>query len=478
MAGQKYESYPVLHELTQTYDKYLAPRTYIASLQEGIIQINDKAKLALAAFGATGQWKLTENIRSDPEILSYDLSQLRNGMHSLGADFNTAMGGVLVIFEMARPEYRAMFDKLINIFKRDRKVEAEGRLRDGLKAYRDGCRLHDKPELFSESLRHLNVVIDKYREVPLVYFHIGHIYHYQDKIRNFRRALDNYLLCFSLAKADPDQSLLAGQAAFFAGWLTAAVLGDMQAAIEMTKNALTYDSQLGEAHYHLAKIYGAFGDTREALVHLQEAIGSFDRRYCHKILLDSDFRMIRNELKKMLYDLAEKDILEHETWLNAQGDALSSVLRLHAEDKLDYARQLLETNDYEKIATAVGLLDELKRKLANQAQEQELTEEEKEQRRRQEEEQRKAEEEELQRATEEARMKEELKKRIEEEMKARIIAERKRERTKRFIKGLVSDVMLIALAFSIGSFVFYGATTIGFVLSLITCVLFIIWVYL
>ncbi|MCX8043347.1 MAG: hypothetical protein N3B18_04390 [Desulfobacterota bacterium] len=474
MIRQHYQSYPVLHELTNTYDIYISSRRYIASLQQGIVQINDQALAALAGGGTSGQWKITDDIRDNPDIVSFSLHQLRDGMHSLGAEFNIAMGGVLIVFEMARPEYRAMVNKLTNSFKRDRKGEAESRLRDGLQAYRDGCKVIDKPDYFAQALRHFNAVIDRYREVPLVYFHIAHIYHYQGKMRNFRRALDNYHLALSSAEADPDYALLAAQAAFFAGWLTAAVFGDMQAAVDMTKKAIDYDPRLGEAHYHLAKIYGAFGDTREALAHLQEALVSFDRRYCYKIVLDSDFRILRNDLKKVLYDVAETDCTELETNLREQAERLTAVMRMHAGDKLDRARQLLETNEYERIAEAIGALYELKQKLLGQIKEQELSEEEKE-RRRAEEEERKADEEAQRRAAQEALMKEELKKRIEAEMKARIAAERKRERIKRFVKGMLGDAILVGCAFALGSFIFYGATTIGFVLVLLTCVLIIVW---
>lgn len=478
MNPQRYQSYPILHELIYTYDKYLAPRKYVASLQEGIVQLSDKSLLALAANGPAGQWKLTDEIIDDQDILSYTLDHLHEGMHSLGAEFNIAMGGALVIFEMARPEYRTVFNKLIEIFKRDRKIESEGRLREGLKAYRDGYRVPDKPEFFNDALRHLNAVVEKHREAPIVYLHIGHIYHYQEKLRNFRRALDNYLLCFSFAEADPDQALIAGQASFFAGWLTAAVMGDMQAAIEMIKKALACDPRLGESHYVLAKIYGAFGDTREALSHLQEAIGSFDRRYCHKIIADSDFRMIRDDLKKMLYDIVEKDLAEQETWLRDNAATLSGVLRLYAEDKIEDARRFLETNDFEQVATAVGLLDALKKKLTGELQEQELSQEERERRRRQEEEQRKADEEALQRAAEEARMKEELKQRIEAEMKARIEAERKKQRIKNFIKALLTDLALVLLAFAVVWWCIYGLTTGVFVVALIICTIAVVWLCL
>jgi tetratricopeptide (TPR) repeat protein len=336
----------------------------------------------------------------------------------------------------------------------------------------------DRPELFNEALKNLQAVIDKHRETPLVYLHIGHIYHYQERLRNFRRALDNYMLCYSFAESDPDQALLAAQAVFHAGWLTAAVFGDMQAAIELTKKALACDPRLGEAHYHLAKIYGAFGDTREALFHLQQAVGSFDRRYCLKIEVDDDFRMIREELKKALYELAEKDVADQETWLREHGATLSDALRINAEDKLEDARRFLDTNDYAQVIQAIVLIDGLRKRLAGDLQERELSEEEKERRRRQEDEQRRADEEALQRAAEEARMKEELRQRIEAEMKVRIEAERKKQRRQRFIKALLLDALLILLALTLGSFIMYGVTVGGFVLILLTGVFTVAWLCL
>jgi len=475
MSQYRYVSYPILHELTQTYDKFLSPRKYVSSLQEGIVQATEQSLLALAASGPAGQWKLTDDIREHADIISFDLTQLREGMHSLGADFNIAMGGVLVNFDMARTEYRAVFNKLMDVFKRDRKTEAEGRLREALKAYRDGCRTTDKPELFAEALKNLQAVIEKHRETPLAYIHIGHIYHYQERQRNFRRALDNYMLCYSFAESDPEQALLAAQASFYAGWLTAAVLGDMQAAIELTQKALACDPRLGEAHYHLAKIYGAFGDTRESLFNLNQAIGLFDRRYCLKVEVDDDFKMIKEELKKALYELAEKDIVEQETWLREHGGTLSDALRINAEDKLEDARRFLDTNDYGQVIKAIVLIDGLRKKLVGDLQDRELSAEEKERRRKQEEEQRKADEEALQRAAEEARMKEELKQRIEAEMKERIEVERKQRRKKKFIKAVLADIILILLTLILCSLIMYGVTVGAFVLALLTSIITVAW---
>lgn len=475
MDQNKYLSYPILHELTQTYDKFLSPRKYVSSLQEGIVQATEQSLLALAASGPAGQWKLTDDIREKTDIIWFDLPQLREGMHSLGADFNIAMGGVLVNFDMARPEYRVVFNKFVDVLKRDRKTEAEGRLRDALKAYRDGCRTVDNPELFAEALKNLQIVIDKHRGTPIAYIHIGHIYHYQDRLRNFRRAIDNYMLCYSFAESDPEQAPLAAQACFYAGWLTAAVLGDMQAAIELTKKALVCDPGLGEAHYHLAKIYGAFGDARESLLHLNEAIGHFDRRYCLRVEIDEDFRMIKEEIKKSLYDFAEKDITELEAWMREHGGTLSDALRINAADKLEDARRFIDSNDYAQLIKAIVLIDGLKKKLVGDLQDREMSAEEKERRRKQEEEQRRADEEAQQRAAEEARMKEELKQRIEAEMKARVEVERKQQRKKRFIKAVLADTILVLLTLILCSLIMYGVTVGAFVLALLASIVTVAW---
>lgn len=471
----QYYSYPILHELTQTYDNFLSPRQYVSSLQEGIVHVTEKSLLALSQSGSGSQWKLTDEIRDAEDMVCFGLDRLGEGIRSLGADFNIAMGKVLINFEMTRPEFKAALTKLMDQFKKENKIEAEGRFREALKAYRDGCRVTDKPDLFKEALRNFQIVIEQSRKNALAHLHIAHIYHYQEQVRNVQKALGNYTLAYTYAADDPEQALIAAQSCFYAGWLSAAVLGNMQGAIDLTQKALEFDPTLGEAHYLLAKVYGTFGDIKEALAHLKQAVVSFDRRYCLKIEVDEDFKGIREEVKKLLYEVAEKDIADQENWLGAQGDSLSNIMKMHAQDKLDGAKDMLDANDFSRVIQAIMVIDGLKRKLIGESGERELTEEEKERRRMQLEAQRKADEEAALIAAEEARMREELKQRIETEMKARIAAEQKKTRQKKFIKALLLDVSLLFFALTLGSFFLYGTTMYGFVLSFLTSMLVLIW---
>ncbi|MEI6127280.1 MAG: hypothetical protein WCQ99_12090 [Pseudomonadota bacterium] len=476
MTYYHYYTYPVLHELTNTYDKFLGPRKYVSSLQEGIVHVTEKSLQLLAESGTAGMWKLTDAIRNADDIVSLDLSSLRDGMASLGADYNIALGGVLVNFDMARKEFREAVTKLTVLFQKEHKVEAENRFRDALRAYRDGCRIVDKPDLMNDALKNLQGVIDKYRENPLAYLHMGHLYHYQDQHRNLRRAMEYYTQCATLAAAEPEQAVIAAQGFFYAGWLSAAAFGSMQSGIELTQKALELDPSLGEAHYHLAKLYGAFGDVKEAVSHLRKALELFDRKYCLKIEADDDFKMIREDTKRLLYEIAEKDLAAQEEWLNANGDSLTEVMKMHAQDKLHAAQRKLDTNDYPQIVQAIMLLAALKDKLGQEAGAPDVAEKEKEQRRAQEEEQRKAEAQAMLKAAEEERMKKELKALIEAEMKQRIEVEKIKAKKRKVIKGIVGDAVVILLALMLGSLLLYGISIAGFVLLLITGALILAWV--
>lgn len=475
MAYYHYYSYPVLHELMNTYDTYLAPRTYVGSLQEGIVQVTEKTLLLLAESGSESTWKLTDEIRNADDIASFDMDSLSEGMASLKADFNMAMGGALLNFDMTRKEFKDALSKLIALFQKSRKTEAENRLRNALKAYRDGCKAVSNSEFIKEALSNFQGVIDKYRESPLAYLHMGHIYHYQERHRNLRKALDNYTLCYTFAAADAEQAAIAAQGCFYAGWLSAAAFGNMQSGIELTKNALDFDPTLGEAHYNLAKFYGAFGDAKEAIVHLRQAIESFDRKYCLKIEADDDFKIIKDETRRLLYEIAEKDLAEQEEWLRAKAGALSELMKVHAQDRLANAQRMLDTNDYPQIVQTIMLIEKLKATLGQNANKTLLTVKEKEQQRIQEEQQRKAEEEAIKAAEKEARMKEKLTALIEAEMKERIAAEKIKAKKKKFFRDLLVDLSVILLALMLGSFFIYGLSIVSFVLLLILSMLILAW---
>ncbi len=462
-----YSTFPILHDQMHTYNGFLLPRKYVGKLQQGIILITEESAPLLSRMHFDEKWVMNPELTDMEELVTYEADMLSEGMLSLKAQYNIAMGGVLVIFEMARGSFRAglntVFEKMQGLMKSD----AENRFREAMKFYRDACRTAEQQDQFSESLRLFSKSIEDYRENAFAYLHMGHILHYHRKQRDFKRAMEYYSLCFTAAELFEEQMQVAAQGYFYSGWVSSAVYGDIQSGIDLTIKAIEMEPRMSEAYYNLAKFYAAFGDEDEASAQLREAIETFDRRYCLKVEKDSDFSAIRDEIRRLFYEIAENDIAECERLFQENTSRLSDVLKMHVEDKLNYAKKLLNTNDYLQHKDIMLLIDELKEKINQET----INSDESEQQKKQKEQsaqKQQQEAEDQERRAEEERMKAELAKRIEEEMKARIAAQEERQRKRTVAQAVFSNLFLLLLVLTIAAFAVYGLTVWGFLLLLST----------
>lgn len=248
---------------------------------------------------------LTSEINDLSRNIEYGLDRLADGIVSLRADFDIAMGKVISQFEMMRSEIQNGLERIIDILQNKRKIDAQEHFQDALEFYRDGCRFPDKPQWFDDALKHFLASVDQYERNPLAHFHIGHIYHYEQKHQDFERALEHYRLCYTYGEANESDNPITAQGYFYAGWLCAAVFDDLDEAISLTEKVLEFDSRIGEAHYHLAKFYSLQGKANVSTKYLKHTIELFDRNYCIKASADPDFNDIRNEINGLFTRLKD-----------------------------------------------------------------------------------------------------------------------------------------------------------------------------
>lgn len=315
--------YPLLAQPSFSYADHLMYNQYVGDINRGLERILDKnTSKVIESYSASSQIlsetneknsavlesitsELSDNIIELTNIVEYGLEQVASGINSLRADFDIAMGKVLLQFEMLRNEFRSGYSHIINILENRRKVEAREHFQDALEFYRDGCRFLDKPQWFNDALNHFLASVEIYERNPLAHLHIAHIYHYQRDFQDFEKALKHYRLCYTYGEVNKNEHVLVAQGYFYAGWLCIAVFKDIKEAVKLTNNALKFDPSLSEAYYHLAKFYAIRKESELSIKNLKQAIVEFDKKYCLKALADPDFDIIREEVNNLFQELRE-----------------------------------------------------------------------------------------------------------------------------------------------------------------------------
>jgi len=323
-------TYPLVGSPSFSYKDHLMYNEYISDINKGIQRVATESTSKLS-YGQMASTKIisdtitenttylaktisselsgiSSNIENLTDTVQFGLEEVSFGINGLRADFDIAMGKVMLQFEMLRSEMKAGFEHIINILENRRKTEAQEHFRDAISFYKDGCRFPDKPQWFKDALRHFMESVNGYERNPLAHLHIGHIYHYQKDQMNFEKALKHYQLCYTYGEADKNDYCVAAQGYFYAGWLNAVVLQNLNEAIKLTNTALEFDENLAEAHYHLAKFYSLSNQKDSAIHHLRKAIVSFDRDYCIKAGFDSDFNPIRDDVNQLFKNLKNESL--------------------------------------------------------------------------------------------------------------------------------------------------------------------------
>jgi tetratricopeptide (TPR) repeat protein len=274
-----------------------------SSVRYGISELRDEV--------ADGFYEVTNQISALNTAVSFGLNQVAGGIASLRSDFDIAMGKVIAQFEISRSEMQTGLARIVDVLENRRKIDAQEHFQDALDFYKDGCRFSDKPQWFTDSLKHFLASVESYERNPIAQLHIGHIYHYQKEHQDFNKALHHYRLCYTYGEANESDYKIAAQGYFYAGWLCAAVPeGSVNEAVSLTKKSLEFDKNLSEAHYNLSKYYSLLGEEALCVAHLRIAIIEFDRNYCLKAGLDPDFNAMRAALKELLESLRHNACLQ------------------------------------------------------------------------------------------------------------------------------------------------------------------------
>jgi tetratricopeptide (TPR) repeat protein len=458
--------YPILHDLANPYDVFLDGRRYVASSREGLLRITDAAREHFAGALQDGTWKLSPELHALPGLECIPAGDLGEGMLSLGPQFDIACGGVLIMYEMQREAFRKGCQKILSSVAPHDTSRIHNSFLLALQHYLNGCQTTEGMELFRESLRQFRVAVEGHRVNPAAHLHIGHLYHYQAQLRDFTKAWDHYNLCYLTALGDTDLHPIGAQGCFYAGWLSAAVFGNLNEAITWSQHALDLDPNLCEARYHLVKLYALTGNAPEAIAQLRALIDDGDARYCQKLCVDQDFRAVRDDFTVELYEIACRHIGALENALADPQREFSSLLRMRAQDELDVAKKLCASSDVYEFLWAIVHIDEVWRKDAEDRRNRETAAPEAQRGVSAADAGPRAEAVVAEDAEQEARMKEALKARMESVMKARIEEHTTRERRKGVRRNLLSLLVVMLAAMAVASFSVFGVTLTGFILVL------------
>lgn len=467
-----YIVYPVLHDLNNTYDRFLDRYVYLSRLRQGVLLVDDDVRRYFGDALTQGTWTLDPDGGEPQEIACLRDSRLIGGTMSVGVDYNPAMGAALLVYDMNTQEFRAACMKTLEQLRVQKSGDAVGSFTRAIKSYRNGCARLNAAESFQEAMRQFQKSIDRYRQNPLAYLHLAHMQHYQRRFRDFTKAWDNYSQCCSACESDPVFAPVQALGCLYCGWLSASVLGNLQESITWTRKALECRPGIPEAYYHLAKMYALLGDGVEARTCLMELLNNIDPRYCARLKIDPDFQAVKDDFRALIYETAQQHVRELQDALEGEIGDVSSVMQLHARDKLDAAREMLSGNDFGRYIDAIVLVSDVWERVrqeqgAAQASDGEDTDAAvRERQHRQQEEKERA------RAKREATMKAELQERIEAEMKARTRAQNERAHQRSIMRTFLSAVVLLLAAATLAAFVLFGINAAGFLLLLLTnCVL-------
>ncbi len=277
-----------------------------------------------------------DNVVSGISVLDNNMTdgfkKVDSSIQNFHSDFNMAMGGVVLQFEMQRAEMKQGFNSIISILENKRKIDAEEDFKDAIEFYNDGCKFIDKPVWFKNAHKHFSASIEKYERNPIAHLHLAHIYHYQEELRDFDKALEHYELCYTYGEADEKSKTVTAQGYFYAGWLKASVFDDLDSAIHLTKQALIFDKSFSNSHYNLVKYYSLKDDSINALRHLKILIENFDRNYAVKAKIDADIDNIKSNLNTFLEELKENSKQKSITIYNNIREKLA-IYEIDAQDK-------------------------------------------------------------------------------------------------------------------------------------------------
>ncbi len=350
-------TYTIRRKSLDSYYRYLSSLEYTCVVESGITETALPDEPDSGSKNAQNHCPEHQSLSGVPSK-QFDREMLGGGICTLGPDFSPAMGGVLVLYELLREDMQPGI-KLVQTSVSNR-INASKHFSEALNRYRQACREPHSREAITEAAEHLQLSIRIFDLNPVAHLLLGHIFHYREEFRNTKRALDHYRRCYTFCEAWDELKPLGAQAYFYAGWLQAVALQDIEEAIRLTRRALELDPALGEALYHLAKLYAADQAAEKAAACLQKAIMAHDRRYAVKAAADADFDEMREHVRSLYRDCIRTDIQSLQATLKKYKTVLRDDGVWSSEKELARTLKLITSGEpvqYEKLLTYHTVLE-------------------------------------------------------------------------------------------------------------------------
>ena len=252
----------------------------------------------------------TSAITSGFEQVSWKLDGMRQGIDEMNATLNWGFSSMLV----SLGEIAVSLEELKRIARTPAQTWAQEQFDEARRAFERGW--HEEALKFVE--RALNGYgsntgydLDFRFHYLLGLIRLGNVKNQSAEIIDLVAAEKAFLT--SAKYSEPDDKREAARGMLCAGW-AAYCQGEYSRSIEYTNKALRLNSQLGEAHFQLAKTLMHTNRPDDALSSLEKAV-RLDRKYMPKADLDEDFQRhqmkvdhLFDVLRSEARDLADKHI--------------------------------------------------------------------------------------------------------------------------------------------------------------------------
>jgi hypothetical protein len=348
------------------WEKYLQVNSFAGDIDKSLKQHSNSIN---SSISNASQEIIDSNIASQEEITrvlqhGFDnvvdsIDRVGEGVESLRADFNFAMGEVLWKLELIQ-------GTLTDILQEIRLAEFEREARSfrirAEDAYKNGW--------YKESLSDFLEAEKRNYQDFAVLFSIANIYlyhstEYEDDYKepSLEKALVYYLK--SAKYSTPKSKKHAAKSYLFSGW-TCYLLEKDNEALDYTSKAIELNPDLAEACFQKAKILMCLNAPDKALVPLRKSI-EIDRNYSIKASLDEDFKRYEKAVLGLLGKMrteAQKVAQEALDSVNTRAEKINKIgigryyLQDYARDEIKIiASEIAKATHSFRSGTLYGYLD-------------------------------------------------------------------------------------------------------------------------
>jgi len=270
-----------------------------------------------------GQQEMNAVMQSGFAAVSYGLESVSNGIESLRADFDWAMGAVLWKMELQHATLR----NILTTLQAPLDTQAKELRRRAEDAYVQGW--------YDEALTDLLESEQKNYQDFAVHQTIGNIYLYHRQPADLDKARAYYLKAGKYAT--PRSASHAAQSFMHAAFVCY-LQRDDKAAIEHARRAMELAPQLLEAFYNHAKFAAAAGQAAVAIPSLERTIRT-DRNYAVKARADADFGNIEAAVTDLMERLRSEARQQAQTqWQALQTEINRCVIAPEERAQIEHAQ--------------------------------------------------------------------------------------------------------------------------------------------